>query len=169
MKLIMLYVTLIGGSIQGMEVYNKIKSLKNNSAQLALYLESQDQYLKTPLMRLLDKGTDEMIIEVLPLLKKCQFNLEILGHQGETAFFYACDRPGIIAAQSLLALGCKINPISPSGSPIFLAFINDNLALLNLFIEEGNKPQIPSDIIAIAILKPGYHALTAAINCQRIL
>ena len=69
MKVIIVYATLVCSSIIGMEEFNSIKALLGNPTKLALYLESQDKESKTPLMRLLDKGTDTMLEEVPSFIK----------------------------------------------------------------------------------------------------
>ena len=155
-------------SISGMEEFNHIKELINDGLLLKEYLESKDQSFNTPLMRLLDKGTDPMLEEILPALKKHVFDLEIAGASGETAFFNACNRPGTVAATLMLNLGVLIDAATPAGRPIYLTFLNDNSALLTLLIEEGANPRIPSEILAIGAQKPGYLSLKAALDCHRI-
>lgn len=168
MKQLLLYVTLIGGTICAMEEYNTIKSLLNNAAELKTYLETQDAYHHTPLMRLFDKATDQMLEEIVPLLKDCPFNTELAEASGETAFFYACDRTTPIAARLMLHLGAQIDSQSIDGRPIYLAFLNDNPPLLTLLIEEGANPKIPADILNSVARKPGYPELLKAISATRI-
>lgn len=151
-----------------MEEYNKIKELLASPIELGAYLESQDQYSNTPLMRLFDKATDDQINELLPTLKQTKFNLEMEGPAQETAFFNACDRPGIVAASLMLALGCHIDAETPAGRPIFLSFINDNLPLLNLLIQEGANPQIPAEIVAFMAQKPDFGEFKKVITKGRL-
>lgn len=139
MKVILLYVTLISNTIWSMEEYQKIKELLAHPRELTAYLESQDQHLNTPLMRLLDKATDDQLNELLPLLKDVKFNLEIKGPAQETAFFNACDRKTIVGAVLMTYLGAKIDTQTPAGRPVDLAFYNDNLALLKYLLYEGQK------------------------------
>lgn len=144
MKEILLYGSLACSTIYGMEEYSKIKELLSTPTQLATYLESQDQHKRTPLMRLLDKGTDAMIEEVLPFLKDCRFNREVPGPVEETAYFNACDRPTILAAVLMAYIGAKIDAETPAGRPIHMAFYNDNVRLLEYLLYEGEKgSQIP--------------------------
>lgn len=168
MKQLLLYATLVGSTIHAMEEYNTIKTLLNNNAGLKSYLETQDTHHHTPLMRLFDKATDQMLEEIVPLLKDCPFNMELAESSGETAFFYACDRATPVAAQLMLHLGVAVDPQSQSGRPIYLAFLNDNQDLLTLLIQEGANPKIPADILNSAAHKPGYPELLKAVSAARI-
>jgi hypothetical protein len=144
MKLFIVYATILYGSIWAMEEYNKIKELLATPQELATYLESQDQQSRTPLMRFLNKGTDAMLEEVLPLLKGCKFNLEVPGPLNETAYFNACDRPTITGAVLMAYLGAKIDAETAAGKPFHLAFYNDNIPLLEYLLYEGQTcSQIP--------------------------
>ncbi|GMU19419.1 MAG: hypothetical protein AMXMBFR12_06110 [Candidatus Babeliales bacterium] len=168
MKMIFACATLMCRLSCGMEEYTKIKELLGNSNELKTYLESQDQYQNTPLMKFFNSATDAQIQEILPLLKSIPFNTEVQGISQETAFFNACDRPGILAASLMLSLGCQIDASTPAGRPVYLAFFNDNLALLKLLIEEGANPQIPPEIVTFAAQKPDFQALKATVTKQRI-
>ena len=144
MKMIILYATLVCNTIWSMEEYHKIKELLATPAELGAYLEAPDKDSKTPLMRFLEKGTDTMLEELLPFLKDCQFNKEIPGPLGETAFINACDRPTISAAVLMVYIGAKIDTATPAGRPIDMAFYNDNIPLLEYLLYEGQKSsQIP--------------------------
>lgn len=168
MKMIFVCASLVCHLCCGMEEYTKIKELLSNSNELKIYLESQDFYQNTPLMKFFNSATDAQIQEILPLLKSVPFNTEVQGISQETAFFNACDRPGILAASLMLALGCQIDTSTPAGRPIYLAFFNDNLALLELLIEEGANPQIPAEIVAFMAQKPGFAQFKKAINKERL-
>lgn len=168
MKQLLLYGIFACGSISGMEEFNTIKGLLDDQTKLIAYLESQDQDSNTPLMRLFHKATDDQINELLPLLKQTKFNLEMAGPAQETAFFSACDRPGTVAACLMLTLGCQIDTTTPAGRPIFLSFINDNLSLLKLLIQEGANPQIPPEIVAYVLQKPDFDEFKKVITKDRL-
>lgn len=169
MKQLLLYGIFLCCSISGMEEFNTIKALLPDSPKLILYLESQDQHSKTPLMRLLDTATDAMLEELLPLLKDYRFNKEIPGPAGETAFFNACDRPSIIAAKWMLYLGAKSDAKTAAGHPIYLAFYNKNLALLELLISEGANPKIPAEVVTAASRYPNFAHFKDLSTLERLL
>ncbi len=138
MKQLLLYGLFLYATINSMDSeYARIKSLLTKPHELVTYLESQDAYLHTPLMRLLDKATDEQIQDLLPHLRGYPFNLEIKGPAQETAFFNACDRKTIPATVLMVYLGAKVNAQTCWGTPLFLAIINQNIDLIAYLLYEG--------------------------------
>lgn len=168
MKQLLLYGIFACCSISGMEEFNAIKALLDDPSKLTAYLESQDSHSKTPLMRLLDKDTDAMLEELLPLLKDCRFNREIPGPAGETAFFNACDRSSITAVKWMVYLGARADAQTTAGHPVYLAFYNNNLALLEFLISEGASPHIPPEVVAAASRYPNFARFKAFLLTKRL-
>ena len=110
-----------------------------------------------------------MLEELLPLLKDYRFNREIPGPAGETAFFNACDRPSINAAKWLLYLGAKSDAKTAAGHPVYLAFYNNNLTLLEFLISEGASPKIPAEVVAAASRYPNFAHFKALLDLERLL
>lgn len=168
MNVIIVYASLLCCTILSMEQIAQIKELLSDQPSLITYLESIDARSKTPLMNLLEKASDEQLEEILPLLINIPFNTEIVGPAQETAFFFACDRPSIVAASLMIGLGCALDPTSPAGRPLYFAFINDNVALAELLVQEGADPQVPGDIVALASHRPDFAELKKIIEKAKI-
>ncbi len=168
MNVMIVYASLLCGTILGMEQIAKIKELLSDQPSPTAYLQTQDSRSKTPLMSLLEKASDQELQEILPLLTGVPFNTEIVGPAQETAFFFACDRPGIVASYLMISLGCTPDPTSPAGRPLYFAFINDNVALAELLVQEGADPRVPADIVALASQKADFGELKKIIEKSKI-
>lgn len=168
MKQLLLYGIVACCSISGMEEFNTIKILLDEPSKLTLYLESQDQYSRTPLMRLLDNGTDAMLEEVLPPLKCCKFDREIPGPANETAYFNACDRKTITGAVLMTYIGAKIDTATSAGRPIDMAFYNDNVPLLEYLLYEGQKgSQVPKVTHDFALKFPDFGEFKRVLDLKK--